>query len=177
MARDRARTALLLAAVLLSAGCVAAPSATPTPAPGSDVRVDVSSDHDAAYVITVGVASADHAGLAIEFADGTVREFPDARSFEDLPSVSVSRAVSVRPFGDDVQTRRYRWDGPQGASAAFDDAPPNATVFYAVAAPAGAEPMRTFGRATCGLEASLTTVGIRIAPDGSVGVATECRDE
>lgn len=141
---------------------------------GSDVRVEVTNDHDRAYVITVGVAPAGHTGLAVEFVNGTVREFPEAAGIEDIPDVVIPRVVSLRPIGDSVETRIYRWDGPVGATATFENVSRNATVFYSIAYPSGSEPMRTLGRLTCGPEAELTTVTLQVDSAGAILASNEC---
>ncbi len=164
---------VVLAVFLVVSGRAGLPP-TDAPETGSDVRAEVTSDHDRASVVTVGVAPAGHAGLTVEFVNGTVTEYPDAASIEDLPESVVPRVVSLRPSGESVQTRIYRWDGPQGATATFSNVSRNATVFYSIAYPTGDEPMRTLGRLTCGPDAELTTVELRINAGGDLFASNTC---
>jgi hypothetical protein len=166
------RTAPIVALLAL-AGCGALPPAT-GPETGADVRVEVNSDADSAHVIAVGVAPAGHRGLAVELANGTVREYPDARGIEEIPERVLPRAVALRPVGDAVETRTHRFSGVQGASATFEDVRRNATVYYSVAHQSGPEPLRTTGRLTCGPQATLTEVTLRINVEGSVAVGNDC---
>ncbi|MFC7166629.1 hypothetical protein [Halospeciosus flavus] len=176
MTRHRfGRVAVAFVCLVLLAGCagVAPPTDRDDPT-GNDVRVSVSSDADRAYVLTVGVAPANHTGFAVELANGTVREYPDVANVEALPDAVVSRTVSVRPFGDAVQTRTFRWDGPQGATVVFRDVPRNATVYYSVGYPRGDEPMRTVGLLTCGPAATMADVSIRVDAEGYISVGNHC---
>ncbi|MGB9963429.1 hypothetical protein [Halobacterium hubeiense] len=166
---------LALAVVLLLGGCTAPPAGGTPGDSWSDVRVHVVDDHPDPTVVTVGAAPPGHAGLAVEFANGTVREFPDARGIEDLPDAVVPRTVSLRPIGEGVETRTYRWSGTQSATAVFEDVPRNASVFYSVAAPDGDEPLRTLGRLGCGPEAVFTDATVRVDASGAIAVSSDCR--
>ncbi|MFC7176566.1 hypothetical protein [Halosegnis marinus] len=172
----RVRYAFVLLVVLLAAGCTA-PGGTPTETAGptSDVTVSVANEDPATpVVITVGVAPPGHAGLAVEFANGTVREFPDATGIDDVPSEVLPRAVSLRPYGDDVQTRVYRFDAAASASAVFEDVPRNATVYHSVAFGSGDAPLGTSGRLECGPTALFDTVDVTVYNDSVVSVGNGC---
>lgn len=167
-------TILALVALVALAGCTAPPTSGDS---GSDVVVEVANDSDEDVVITVGAAPPGHQGLAVEFVNGTVREYPDASGIGDLPEAVVPRVVSLRPVGDDVEVRIYRWEGSQGATATFEDVPRNATIFYSVASPTGTEPMRTLGTLGCSEAATLVDVSLRVTQDGSIAASSNCRVE
>jgi hypothetical protein len=142
---------------------------------GSDVRVHVVDDHADASVVTVSAAPAGHKGLAVELVNSTVLEYPDARDIEDIPETVVPRTVSLRPIGDGVESRTYRWNGTQNTTALFENVPRNTMVFYSVGKPTGNEPMQMLGRLTCGPETTLTEVTIRINVDGSIAAGNNCQ--
>lgn len=174
MRRNRSRS-LLLACLVLLAGCGLMPP-TADNGPRTDVRVVVGNDHDRPYVVTVGAAPAGHRGFAVELHNGTVREYPDASGLNDLPDMTVSRAVSIRPIGDTVQTRTYRFDADasQQFVATFEDVPRDVAVYFSVASPAGDEPLHSFGSVTCGAQAEPVEMAVRIDASGSVTSSSHC---
>lgn len=171
------RRSVVLAGVALLSGCSDVVAPTETPEPGTDVTIDVSSEDDEANVVTVGAAPPGHRGLEVEFADGSVEEYPDADGIEDLPSGVIPQTVSLRPFGDDVQSQVYRWSGPDAASVTFERVPKDAVVFYTVARPTGDRPLKSMGRLTCGEGNDMVAVSVDVNPDGSVVATNECAGE
>lgn len=166
---------LALACLVLLAGCGLAPP-TADDRPRTDVRVVVANDHDQPYVVTVGAAPAGHRGFAVELLNGTVKEYPQASGLNDLPDATVSRAVSIRPIGDTVQTRTYRFDADtsQQFVATFENVPRDVAVYFSVASPAGDEPLRSFGSVTCGARAQPVEMAVRIDASGSVTSSSHC---
>lgn len=140
----------------------------------TNLTVEVSNDDERQYVISLGLAPAGHEGLAIELPDGTVETYPELRSIEEIREEDLLRGVSLRPVGDDVQTRILRWDTPQEESIQFENVSLGATLFYSVARPSESLPMQTFGTMTCGPETSFEGMGLWINADGVVATTNDC---
>lgn len=156
------------------AGCASAPTADPAPT-GTTAHADVSSDYDRPLVITVTATPPNNAGFAVEFVNGSVREYPNAADVAGIPDAVVPRAVSIRPIGEGVETRIYRITGGFSKTAVVENIQPESVVFVSVAAQSGEAPLKTTGSLTCGSDATLTNVTVRVNADGSVALGNNCR--
>jgi hypothetical protein len=170
--RSVAGLAVLLP-LLLSAGCLGAP--TDDPDPTTNATVQVTNEGAEPYRASVYVVTEPVDGVRVTGPDGTNRTF-DADRPSAVPAAALGNATAIEPLDEGRRSWQVTVEPNTGVSKTFDAVPSNASVVWTLARPGSdSRPLRGWGTVACGRDADEPTLRLTVRTAGPVSAEVTCR--
>ena len=175
---DVSRQVLLLAALVVLAGCSFPPGGTPTasPEPPPDVTVSITNAGNATYDMEVLLLPRPADRARVTFANGSTGEVGNLSAVDGVglygPPVDEVALRDAEPADvEPLDTRIYRRVGPRSSVSSTFESPPRGAALFVVVT--GREGVYLWATATCGERDALTAFDVEIRDVGP-GLSVGC---